>query len=251
VAEEFGVPYLVDNARGTPFFGNDPRAIGADTMIYSTDKAFNGPTGGLIIGREEPMVQVRRALGMHGSRYGTVESHEKAGYVGFDPGKETLLGVIRCLELLREDPESFRDPVDQLFEIATGEFASVLPLEVREGITISKSYNQLAVEIDYTGTWDDGQWGIPIFSIEDMYAGSNLVQAALPAMGMLAGMLGYDGNIVIAPGMGTTDPEGRLLEDAATWAVRCVAHALRVLHEEAYKGSELERRFTLVGAAGA
>ena len=185
-AHEFGVPYRVDNARGTLFLGNDPRNIGATVMIYSTDKAFNGPTGGLIIGREEAMVQLRRAMGMHGSRSGTVESHEKAAYVAFDPGKEAALGVIKCLELLQEDRLSFTRPVDELHEITQQELSATLPEHLTRGISVTKSYNSLAVEIDYAGTWDDGQWGIPIFSIEDMYAGSNLLQAALPAMGMLA-----------------------------------------------------------------
>src|SRR3990172_5248080 len=146
------------------------------------------------------MVQIRRALGMHGSRYGTVESHEKAGYVAFDPGKEALLGIIKCLELLQEDPDSYRRSVDALHEIVVEEVHRGLPPPLTSGIGISKSYNSLAVEIDYTDTWMEGKWGIPVFSIEDMYAGSNLVQTALPAMGLIPGMLGYDGNIVMAPG---------------------------------------------------
>ena len=238
LAREFDVPYLVDNARGTPFLGNDPRAIGADVMIYSTDKAFNGPTGGLIIGREEVMVQIRRALGMHGSRSGTVESHEKAAFVAFDPGKEAVLGTIRCLELILEDPDSFTRPVTRFHEIVRRELSAALPPELMAGITVSKSNNSLAVEVDYGGTWDDGRFGLPIFSIEDMYAGSNLVQAALPALGMLAGMLGYDGNIIMAPGLGTTNSRGELIEEAATWAVRCVARSLAIIHEEAYEGEQ-------------
>jgi len=234
LAHEYDVPYLVDNARGTPFLGNDLRAINADVMMYSTDKAFNGPTGGLIIGHEEVMVQIRRAMGMHGTRAGTVESHGKAAYVGFDPGKEALYGVIRVLELLREDPDSFTRPVDLLHRIVDQEMQSALPPDVFAGMSISKSYNSLAVEIDYEGTWDGDKQGIPIFSIEDMYAGSNLVQAALPAMGMLPGMLAYDGNIILAPGMGTTDENGVLIEENAIWAVRCLARALAIIYEEAY-----------------
>ena len=235
IAREHGVPYIVDNARGTPFLGTDPRTIDADLVFYSTDKAFVGPTGGLIIGREDVMVQIRRAMGMHGMRFGTVESHGKAGYVAFDPGKEAMLGIVRALELLVEDPKSFTQPVDQTYEIAQREFREALPADVFEHVRISKSYNALNVEVDYTGTWDDGRWGIPIFSIEDMYAGSNLVQAALPAMGMLPGMLAYDGNIVLAPNMGTADPEGRLDEEAMTFAIRCVARSLAVIHDEAYR----------------
>ena len=234
LAHQYDVPYLVDNARGTPFLGNDLRAINADVMMYSTDKAFNGPTGGLIIGREEVMVQIRRAMGMHGMRAGTVESHGKAAYVGFDPGKEALYGIIRVLELLREEPDSYTGPVDQLHEIVQQEMQAALSPEIFDGLSISKSYNSLAIEIDYGDTWGGDKQGIPVFSIEDMYAGSNLVQGALPAMGMLPGMLAYDGNIVLAPGMGTTDGNGVLIEEYAIWAVRSLARALAIIYEEAY-----------------
>ncbi|NTU75189.1 MAG: hypothetical protein HGA86_03615, partial [Anaerolineaceae bacterium] len=85
LAEKYDVPYIVDNAWGVPFIGTDIRKIGADVIIYSMDKASGAPTSGLIIGKEEPMVLIRRALGIHGSRYGTLSSHGKAAYVGFDP----------------------------------------------------------------------------------------------------------------------------------------------------------------------
>ena len=235
LSEEFGVPYLVDNARGTPFLGNDPRTINADVMIYSTDKSFNGPTGGLIIGREEVMVQLRRAMGMHGARRGSVESHGKAAYVAFDPGKESLIGIIRSLELLQEDPDSYTRPIDQFYEIAVNELNNALPEDLMKDITVTPSYNSLAVEISYSGTWNGNTWGLPIFSIEDMYAGTNLVQAALPAMGMLPGMLAYDGNIIVAPGMGTTDEQGQLIEENAVYALRCLAMSLAVLYEESYE----------------
>ena len=54
---------MSDNAWGTPFLGTDPRRIGADVMLYSMDKVAGASTSGLVIGREEPMVNIRRALG--------------------------------------------------------------------------------------------------------------------------------------------------------------------------------------------
>jgi hypothetical protein len=65
LAAEYGVPYVVDNAWGVPFAGSDPRKIGADLMLYSMDKVAGAPTSGLVIGREEAILNVRRALGVH------------------------------------------------------------------------------------------------------------------------------------------------------------------------------------------
>jgi len=101
LAKEFNVPYVVDNAWGLPFIGHDPRKTGADVLIYSMDKATGSGTSGLIIGREDVMVPIRRALGMHGDRYGTTASYGKAAYVTLDPGKEALLTQVAVLKDLR------------------------------------------------------------------------------------------------------------------------------------------------------
>ena len=66
------IPYFIDNAAAVPFIGNDIRNIGADIIMYSTDKAMAAPIGGLIIGTEEIMVPFRRVLGTHGSRTGAI-----------------------------------------------------------------------------------------------------------------------------------------------------------------------------------
>lgn len=229
LAKQYNVPYLVDNARGIPFHGISPAEIGADVMVYSTDKAFNGPTGGLMIGTEEAVIQVMRALGMHSQRWGTTIAHGKAGYVGFDPGKEMMLGLVRVLEILLNEPKRFTDPVDQLFAIVKEEFAQIDSPVLQKGLQISKSYNCMTVEVNYQRTWEHGGLGIPIFTIEDMYAGSNLIQSAMGAMQMIPGMLAYDANMVMAAGLGTTDENGELIEDAARYAVRGVAQALEVI----------------------
>ena len=57
--------------------GTDLRKINADVMLYIMDKASGAPTAGLIIGKEEVMVPLRRALGVHGDRWEQVFPTEK------------------------------------------------------------------------------------------------------------------------------------------------------------------------------
>jgi len=82
MATELDIPYIVDNAWGVPFIGTDIRKTGGTVIIYSMDKAAGAPTSGLIIGKEEEMVLIRRAMGVHGARYGTLSSHGKAAFCG-------------------------------------------------------------------------------------------------------------------------------------------------------------------------
>ncbi|OAT85232.1 hypothetical protein [Desulfotomaculum copahuensis] len=227
VAHQYDLPYVVDNAWGLPFVGHDPRKTGADVIVYSMDKATGAATSGLIIGKEEFMVPIRRALGMHGDRYGTTASYGKAAYVTFDPGKEALLTQIQALKVLRDKPEILIRPVDDLEKIIREEIET-LPARLREGIMISKSYNSGAVEINYEGTWKDGKLGIPVFSIEDMYAGTNLFQTGLSQMGVIP-TIAYDGNIFISPGLGTTDEEGMLMEERARVAVRAQVRLIEIV----------------------
>jgi hypothetical protein len=227
LSRQWDVPYLVDNAWGLPFIGTDPRKIGADVMVFSMDKAAGAPTAGLIIGREEPMVAVRRALGMHGDRWGTGASHGKAAYVGNDPGKEALLGVIAALEALSEDAELFTTTLDELEGIVEDEF-NRLPGELRKGWTLAKSPNSCAVELNYEKTWDGTQLGFPIFSIEDMYSGTNLLQSGMSQMGFVP-TIAYDANIFISPGLGTTDEDGRLIEGKTRLACRALMRLIEIV----------------------
>src|SRR5690554_596973 len=227
LADEFDVPYVQDNAWGMPFVGSDPRKTGADVIIYSMDKATGSPTSGLIIGREDLMVPIRRAINMHGERWGTTSSYGKAAYVAFDPGKEALLGQIAALKTLRDKPEILTKPVDDLFEIVKQEFDKINP-KLAKGIVISKSYNSTAVEINYEGTWKNGEMGMPIFSIEDMYGGSHLLQTGLAQMGIIPTVC-YDGNIYISTGLGTTDDDGALIEERARWGVQGVVQLMEII----------------------
>lgn len=227
-ARELNLPYVIDNAWGLPFVGCSPVKTGADVVIYSMDKATGAATSGLIIGKEDVMVPIRRALGMHGDRYGTTASYGKAAYVTFDAGKEALLTQIQALKVLRDKPEILTKPVDDLERIVREEFAKInLPDRLKKGILISKSYNSTAVEVNYENTWKDGELGIPIFSIEDMYAGSNIFQTGCAQMGVIP-TVAYDGNIYISPGLGTCDAKGQVVEDVTRYAIRALVRLIEI-----------------------
>jgi hypothetical protein len=227
LAAKYDVPYIVDNAWGVPFVGTDIRKTGADVIIYSMDKASGAPTCGLIIGKEEPMVAIRRALGIHGARYGTLSSHGKAAYVGFDPGKEALAGALAAMRILKDRPEIARSTVEGLYKIVMEEFET-LPAVLKKGWVISKSFNSLAVECNYADSWANGEMGIPIFSIEDMYAGSHIMQNCQSQMGLVP-TIAYDGNIFVSNGVGNLDEKGRLIEKPTRLAVRAMFKAVEII----------------------
>ncbi|MGI6631514.1 MAG: hypothetical protein ACOX5M_00525 [Bacillota bacterium] len=226
LAEKFNVPYVVDNAWGLPFVGHDITKTGASAIVYSMDKATGSATSGLVIGREDVMVNIRRALGMAGDRYGTGTSYGKAAYVMLDPGKEALLAQIAVLKDLRDRPEFYTRQTDQLYEIVTSEFAKA-PEKLRKGLLFTKSYNSNTVEVNYEKTWENGL-GFPIFSIEDMYGGSHLLQVGCAQMGVIA-TISYDGNIFISPGQGTCDFDGNIDEDKMRLAVRALVALMEIV----------------------
>jgi len=227
IAKEYNIPYVVDNAWGLPFVGFNPVKTGADVVVYSMDKATGAATSGLVIGKEDVMVPIRRAMGMHGDRWGTLASYGKAAYVTFDPGKEALLSQVQALRVLRDKPEVLTKPVDDMFEIIKDEF-SKLPKALQEGIIFNKSYNSTAVEVNYEGTWKNGKMGIPIFSIEDMYANTNLFQSGMAQMGVVP-TVAYDANIYISTGLGTTDENGALLEKETRWCVKSLVKLIEIV----------------------
>lgn len=231
IAKKYNVPYVIDNAWGLPFVGTDPRKNGCDVIIYSMDKATGSPLCGLIIGKEDVMVSIRRALGMHGDRYGTTASYGKAAYVTNDPGKEALAGAVQALKVLKDKPEVLTKPVDDLERIVKEEFAQIDP-QLKDGIIFNKSYNSTAVEVNYEGTWKQGRLGIPIFSIEDMYAGSNIFQTGMAQMGVIP-TVAYDGNIYISPGLGTTDENGQLIEDRTRYAIKALVKLIEITCQHA------------------
>jgi len=233
LAARFGVPYIADNAWGMPFLGTDVRAIGADVMLFSTDKVLGGPTGGLVIGRSAAMINVRRALGLHSERFGTVSAHGKGSHIGFDPGKEALVGTLAALRLLRDEPDTVLKAIDTTWHIVTEEFDRVRD-QLKPGLLITRSVNAGGVEINYQDTWQNGTLGIPIFSHEDRVAQTNLINNALVRIGIVPN-LADDANILITPGAGTIDAQGRVLEDRLRIAVRAVFGVLVLVQNWAEK----------------
>jgi hypothetical protein len=226
-ANEFGIPYICDNARGLPFVGTDPRLNHADVIFYSIDKAAEGPTSGLVIGKEDAMIPIRRALGMHGARKGTTSSYGKSAYVMVDVGKEAMVGQIAALTRLKEKPDEMKQKISQVYKIVKEEFdkSDSLP---KDGLRITKSINCAAVEVNYIDTWKEDQMGIPIFSIEDMYAGSNLIQVGMGYMGIRP-PLAYDGNLMIVLGQGNLDSEGDLIPENMRLAVSGLVRTLEII----------------------
>ncbi|HMM19467.1 MAG TPA: hypothetical protein PKA10_01935 [Selenomonadales bacterium] len=227
LCKEYNIPYVIDNAWGVPGIGHDIRKSGADVVIYSMDKASGAATSGLIIGKEEVMVPIRRALGYHGDRWGTTASYGKAAYVTFDPGKEALATQIQALKVLRDNPQVLTKSVDDLYEVVKEEFDKIHPT-IKKGLIISKSYNSRAVEINYENTWANGELGLPIFSIEDMYSGTNIFQSGMAQMGVIP-TVAYDGNIYMSPDLATTDSKGNLLKDVMRYAVRAQVRLIEIV----------------------
>lgn len=227
LAAQYDVPYIIDNAWGVPFIGTDIRKVGADIIIYSMDKASGAPTCGLIIGKEESMVPIRRSLGIHGARYGTLSSHGKAAYVGYDPGKEALAGALAAMKVLKDRPQISLKALDDLFKICLEEF-EMLPAALKQGWSIYRSTNSLAVELNYSDTWRNGEFGIPVFSMEDMYAGSQILQNCMSSMGLIP-TIAYDGNIYISNGIGNLDENGDLLELPTRLSVKACFKSVEVI----------------------
>ena len=231
LASEYNIPYIIDNAWGVPFVGNDIRKNGADVMLYSMDKASGSPTVGLIIGKEEPVTQLRRALGMHGARSGSTASYGKAAYVTVDPGKESLSGLMAALRALLKKPELVTKPVDDFYNITMEELEK-LPEPIRKYLVVNKDYNSAAVEINYQKAWEEDGLGYPIFSIEDMYAGSNILQEGMKKVGIFPTIM-YDANIFLSPGLGNLDSKGEVIEEKVRKMIKAMVMLMETVGEYA------------------
>jgi hypothetical protein len=173
------------------------------------------------------MVPIRRAVGIHGARYGTLSSHGKAVFVGYDPGKEALAGALAAMKVLKERPGISLKALDDLYTICMEEF-SLLPKALQTNWNICKSINSLAVELNYADTWRNGEFGIPIFSMEDMYAGTQVLQNCMSSMGLIP-TIAYDGNIYISNGIGNIDEEGNLIETPTRLSVKACFKSVEVI----------------------
>ncbi len=230
IARENNIPYIVDNARGIPFLGAHPRNISADLVLYSMDKVAGAPTSGLIIGRPEYIIPLQRALGWHSERFGGGSmTYGKGSHVAFDPGREAIVGQLAALKWVRGNKDRITGAVDKCFAVLRDESES-LTKKYGSGITLSKSYNGGAVELNYVDTWKDGRAGIPIFSTEDKAASMNLIVAGLGVLGILPPSPD-EGNVVLTFGRGLLDEGGEFAEDKARAAVRGLVVVLETLGE--------------------
>ena len=227
LAKDYDVPYLMDAAGAVPFLCTDIRKVGADLIIFSMDKGAGAPTSGLAIGTEQAISPLARALGTAGPRAGGIVSHGKAMFVQMDPGKESLLGLVATLRVLLERRDQFSKNLDVLYDITRDEFSRI-DQGLMEGVRIDKVESTHSVDVNYQGTWKDGRMGWPIFTIEDMYAGTAMTQTGMKEMGIWP-TIGYDGTIILTPGLGTTDENGDIIEDNTRWVVRALANLCELI----------------------
>jgi hypothetical protein len=238
LAAEYELPFMIDSAASAPVFWPSLKDIGVDLMLWSPDKVVRAPISGLIIGEEEMMVPIRKALGLGGGRYGEVSSHSKAVASQNDPGRDALVGLVAALKRLRDEPDRFKKPVDQMHQIILEEFASFSPQYLKEKLIITKSYSMGGTEINYEQTWSDGNFGIPIFSGEDTFANTNPLMSAMDAIGVVPPFV-YSGNIMFTPGMGTLSPDGELMEEPTRLAVRAFVRVLEIVCQVAGYGRSI------------
>jgi hypothetical protein len=228
LAQKYDIPYITDDAWGAPIIGTDFRKTGASLAIFSVDKVMRGPLSALIIGKEEELIPIRRALGIHSHRYGSPSAYSKAMYSAFDPGREQIIAQTYIIKTLIENPRWYTQAVDATHKIVMEEFSDWEPASLRDDVLVSKSYNNLAVEINYDRTWKNGERGIPIFTEEDSFAGTALIESALNAIGILP-TITYDGNIMISPGHGTVDDSGELIEERMRLGVKALFGVIGII----------------------
>ena len=228
LADKYDVPYLVDSASCLPVIGLSPKDIGADIMVWSMDKAARAPISGLIVGKEEIMVPVRKSLGLGGQRHGEVSSYSKALFSLCDPGRDSVVGLTAVLKTLRDDPDKIKRPIDKYHDIITEEFSALKPSRFRDKLIVTKSYTMGGTELNYERTWEDGEFGIPIFTSEDLFIKAHPIASALEEMGIYPALI-YSGNIFLGPGLGTLDENAELNEEFASLGVRSLVRAVEIV----------------------
>ena len=83
-------------------------------------------------------------------------------------------------------------------------------------------------ELNYEKTWDDKEFGIPIFTLEDLWANTNPMVVALDEMGVGLGATIYSGNMFLVPGLGTLDEEGDLIKEKASLAIQALVKSVEI-----------------------
>lgn len=232
LAHGYDLPHFVDCGGGLPVIGYKPEDIDADLMCWSMDKASRSIASGLLVGKEDVMLPIRKACGVAGQRFGDSVSHGKALFSFADPGRDALVSLIAYLTVLRDRPEVVTKPIDRLHEILEDSLQSFRYKEFLDGIVLTKSYSWGGTELNYERTWKHDRPGIPISTIEDFLAGTNPIPVAMEEMGVSPATV-YAGNMFITPGMGTLDDDGELIEDYARLSAQALVRSMEIVCETA------------------
>jgi hypothetical protein len=228
LAERYDLPYIVDAAVGVPVIGTHPKDVHASVMMWSMDKLGHTLTSGLLVGKEEEMVSIRKSLGLHGERTGTVSSHGKAISSFADPGRDAVIGIITFMRSLLDNPRLITDPLDRMYRITQEEFSRLEPSRLRDGLLITKSYHCGSIEVNYQHTWLQDKFGIPISSTEDAFTDTDLIGLALSEMGIYPPSAA-NADILITPGLGDLDDDGNLIEENTRMTVRGLVRAIGIV----------------------
>lgn len=235
LAHEYDLPHFVDCGGGLPVVGYRPEDIDADLMCWSMDKASRTIACGLLVGKEDVMLAIRKACGVAGQRFGDSVSHGKALFSFADPGRDALVSLIAYLTVLRDQPELVTAPIDRFHEILEESLQSFKYKEFLPGIKLTKSYSWGGTELNYQQTWTEGRPGIPISTIEDYLSGTSVIPIATEEMGVAPATV-YAGNMFITPGLGTLDDDGALIEDYARLSAQALVRSMEIVCEIAGVG---------------
>ncbi len=232
LAHRLDLPHFVDCGGGLPVIGYGPADVEADFMSWSMDKAGRTLACGLLVGRADEMVPIRKALGLAGQRFGGLTSHGKALYSFADPGRDTLISLIAYLTALKSSPKVVTDPIDRFHDILSECIRDFRISRLRDSIRLTKSYSWGGTELNYENTWDDGEFGIPISTLEDFFSDTNPIVLANEAMGVAPATV-YSGNMFITPGLGTIDQHGDLIEEHAWLAAKALVRSMEIVCDAA------------------
>jgi hypothetical protein len=61
-----------------------------------------------------------------------------------------------------------------------------------------------------------------------MYAGSQILQTGTSQMGVIP-TVAYDANILVSPGLGTTDENGQIIEKTTRYAVKALVKLMEIV----------------------
>lgn len=235
LAHDFDLPHFVDCGGSLPVVGYGPADVEADFMSWSMDKAGRTFACGLLVGREDEMLPIRKALGLAGQRFGDLTSHGKALYSFADPGRDTLISLIAYLRVLKDRPELVTDPIDRFHEIIAECLKDFRYTRFRDKIRLTKSYSWGGSELNYEGTWDGEEFGMPISTLDDFFSDTNPIVLANEAMGVAPATI-YSGNMFITPGLGTLNEDGQLIEERAWLAAKALVRSMEIVCEAAGLG---------------